>query len=276
MWKTWSAGVDWVTATSKPGSPHEDGLVAVSLDAISDNVREGHSERLVRRLGYDGVQAGSVFIGQRDDGLMVQAGGAASHRLAMKLKEVVPDVKITRLDFEVTVQGAEAEPHRARAAYKTLEAASFRTAEERQVSCQLIHRPRHGDTLYIGSRTAARFSRIYDKTAEQRGQVAPNLWRYEVEQKRKTARDAWAAWCEADSPTRLALNVVVATFQAQGLDMDFVEHSEPQRLPSSYEPTDDERRMAWLKTHVSRTAQRMADVHGSEAVAKALGLKSWK
>jgi DNA relaxase NicK len=188
------------------------------------------------------------------------------------LKEVNPNAKITRLDYELTVQGDEEDPNVARRLYKALEKVDFRPKGGRQTSCQLVFSPKRGSTIYIGARSSAGFCRIYDKSLEQRGKIAPRLWRYEGEYKRTLATSGWEAFCESSDTVGLARDVVVATMQSKGVDMDFVENAEPRRLPSRYEPTDDARRLEWLASHVSKTAQRLCATQGRHAVANALGI----
>jgi DNA relaxase NicK len=276
MWKTWSAGVDWITATAKPGSPREDAVVSVALEALSQNVREGHTERLQSRLGYRGVQAAGVFLGQRHDGVMLQASGSVAHRVALRLREVDHKVKVTRLDFEVSLQDGSGTSNPVTAALEASEKARSAETGKRQGSYQLVRDHRRGSTFYAGSRASPRFGRIYDKSAEQRGKIEPNIWRWEIEHKGIVARRNWSAFVDAESPVRLAGAVVRATFDSKGIPMPEFDDGTEQRLVSTYEPTDTERQFAWLKTHVARTAQKLAETHGAERVATALGLKCWK
>ena len=273
MWKTFSSGVDWFTTTAGKDSDEIGALDDLGLELLSESLKEAHQIHKQNIEGYQGTRMGSVFVGFRNDGMMLQVTGGAAHQAAGRLKERVPNAKLSRIDFEITVQGEDGDEHHARRLYREIDAKDFRTPKGRRFSAEVKHRPRRGDTLYVGSPTSDRYGRVYNKTAEQRGKVAPNLWRYEVEHHRKPAQKAWAAFCASDSPTSITRDVVVATFEDKGLDMSFVDNSTPHRLPTSYEPTDDERRLEWLSSHVSKTVRQLEDRLGAEAVAKALGLK---
>jgi hypothetical protein len=276
VWKTYSSGVDWVTTTAPLHSDECDKTEDLALTTLSEQLRDGHRMRPQKRLQFDGLATPHVFVGRSTTHQMVQVSGGIAHRFALRLREEVKNARVTRLDFEATLRDKIPDEKRAREAFKAAEAKDFRTPSGRQVVADIKCRPRCGDTLYIGARTSDRFGRFYNKSAESGGTLEDGLWRCECEQKGKIAPLSWSAFCESESPSQLAFNVVKATFQDWGFAFDLPDEGEVVRLPTVYEATDEERTERWFREMISSTAQKIEERRGAGYVEKLLGLKSAK
>ncbi len=274
MWKTHSAGVDWLTTTSQINTKECEKSEDVALTTLSEALRDGHKLKPQNRLGFSGMGAGHVFVGRSSTHQMVQVGGNVAHRFALRLREENEDAKVTRIDFEVTLRDDQEDERRARAAFKALEEKDFRTAQGRQTVASIISRPRNGDTLYIGSRVSESYCRFYNKSLESGGALGNGLWRCEREQKGATARMAWEAFCVSGAPTELCYNVVKAAFQDAGFCYELPDQGEVVRLETIRDVTDDERQQRWFREMISRTAQEQEARHGEGHVERLLGLKS--
>src|ERR1051325_2372516 len=49
-------------------------------------------------------------------------------------------------------------------------------------------------TVELGSRSSPRYVRVYNKTAESRGEYPPNCWRWEIELKQAESEHEHALW----------------------------------------------------------------------------------
>lgn len=270
--QVYDSGVDWLTLSFPAGNEHLDRAMRrseLALQALSggmENIKESCWQ------GYAGFQSYGYFSGIREDGLIIRASGREA-KLAEKIcREESWDARCTRLDLQVTCKvDREADDFGERVQSQVAAAeAAIPKQRQKNLAAYKVRGASSGGT--IGSRTSERYSRFYDKTAEQRGKVEPGLWRFEVEFKGQQARLMYKMLMQAASGRWLALSVVKTTFELHGVDMGWIGASEPLELPSTYRQNDDERRLNWLKSHVSKTVAELIERGHKEQVLEALGL----
>lgn len=70
-----------------------------------------------------------------------------------------------------------------------------------------------------------------------------------------------------------ACSIVKAEFEGHGVDMAFVESATGIEMPSSYEPTSEEKKLGWLENHVRSSVLWLIERGKRDDVIKALGLQ---
>ncbi len=276
MWIMWDSAIDWITATAPCGTNEAEKLEDCALSALGRMQHAGHTLQRRSFEGYIGLQCGSVFFGQRDDGCLARVSGAPAHPFASELAEVAARVNVTRLDLQNTIQSETDVPTHARDTLRFLEDEHEKSGSKKPLNVEYKRRQKKGDCLWIGSRTSPRFFRIYDKTREQNGLVPPNLWRYEVEFKAKQAAQVWRTMVQSHCSTKVITEIVVAGFALKGIDLSWIEHAEPRRLPSSYQKTDIERKLRWIQRNVSRTSKELVEAGYGDVLRHWLGFEDAK
>lgn len=129
-----------------------------------------------------------------------------------------------------------------------------------------------GATTYVGSRTSAQFMRLYDKGAESKIGHLTGLWRYEVETKDERAGAVARALFSQRQSDKASAGFVYHAFDRQGVKPAFAPPVDAPHVEHTRDETDDERRIKWLREHVSKTVSRLI-ASGLEAeVRAALGL----
>jgi DNA relaxase NicK len=124
----------------------------------------------------------------------------------------------------------------------------------------------------IGSRSSTNYNRIYNKTLEQNGRVAPRLVRFENECKGKRAVHAWKMFTASAQPYYLSCSIVKAEIESVGVNMDWLATGEKVEFASSWEPTNTEKQLNWFRHNVRPTVLQLVDKIGREEVLLALGL----
>lgn len=272
MLTVYDSGIDWLTLSFPAGSEEIDRAMRRSELAMMalDQGRNGIKKQSVQ--GYDGYACYGYFSGIREDGLLIRASGREAKLAETICREENWDARCTRLDLQITVEDRGGENDIGVRVQKEIAAAEAALPEKQRRNLAIYKIRGRDSGLTIGSRTSQRYSRIYDKSLEQRHKIAPNLWRFEVEFKGQQARLMYKMLMQAVSGRWLALSVVKTTFELHGVDMSFVGNSEPLELPSQYRQNDDERRLNWLKSHVNRTVQELKSRGLENEVREALGL----
>jgi DNA relaxase NicK len=220
--------------------------------------------------GYDGVKCGAVFLGERDDGFCTYASGWQSDLWAY----IVPidRWRPSRLDLQVT--GLFEVPPEAYAQT----AAQAAVEHRRQYSRGRPHRITltegfgRGDTLMLGSRTSEKYGRLYDKHLESKGEYPPGAWRFEVETKAETAREAFTALRATDDREKLIASIVGTFFVDRGVHFPVNVQTERQALHLGTIERSDERSLRWLRQHVRPTVQRLLAAGRKSDILDALGL----
>lgn len=176
---------------------------------------------------YRGVRAGQLFAGvaKQNDKIhgIFDVSGSEAHSIMVAETPTGLDIKSTRIDLQVTIQLLPEYQYRAREFKDLLEAADWATAQGTRLhkrKATLIEGPSEFglDTVYIGSRTTDRFSRVYVKEDLEKNQYL----RFEVEFKSERA------------------NLVYQECLTDGRNVAAILHGEWERIP----PVEVE---AWLK-----------------------------
>ncbi len=272
MVQLWDAGIDYLTMTFAPDhAQYNQAAELIRRECRKSASKEFPLEPFAWN-GYVGYKQGKVSTGERADGAIIRVSGLRSRHIGDLLKHHGIKGKATRLDFQTTGQTTIAGTDFLKSLQGTINAATGKDAGSNARNTA-IYKIRGSDTGYtIGSRSSESYCRIYDKTAEQHGKVAPNLIRFENELKGRKADYAWKMYLSSANGYWLNCSIVKAEMERYGVNMDWLATGERCEMPSSYEPSNTQKRIGWLKYHVRPTVQRLVGVIGRDAVLEILGL----
>jgi DNA relaxase NicK len=150
-----------------------------------------------------------------------------------------------------------------------------KSLQSRPYKMRLIDGKGDGDTLYLGSRSSALFTRIYDKEREQlTDEGYKSSLRYECECKERLAFDTYQRCIATGYSSASCVAVLVGLLLGRGIHALGVGGSSvvvtaPSQLPIS----TVENSLTWLEKQVSPTVRRLVREGYEEEVLHALGLE---
>lgn len=269
-----SAGVDYLTLTAT--AAHNQAALWEHGESFMAHMVEGQGAEVkpAEVMGYRGFQVEAVMLGKRDDSVMLRASSDTADDLWRFVLQRERCWNVRRIDAQVTGQFADD-----REGYgRTVEAQAL-AHRERQKSGSHGRIETHrgngrGDSCTIGARSSGRYLRCYDKTREQRNEVAPGLWRWEVEYKAELAvKTAELVSCAASSRGAI-IALVESEFKRKGVNVPW-RSGEALRVPTvGLGKTDDEKRLRWLIMQVKPVVGRLVKAYGQDVILAALGLEA--
>ncbi len=256
----------------KPG--HKDYVRAMTLVRAEQRLSVAEKADIKKGgiHGYTGEKTEHLFWGEREDGLFVRATGGAAKRISARFKAAKITGQASRIDFQTTGKRGAAEDDyfdRMQQAVAARALCCGRVARLNSAAYK-VGGAHSGSTF--GARSSARYFRLYDKTLEQRGKVAPGLVRFEGEYKAARAVQGWDMFVSAAQPYWLAVSLMKAEFSSFGINMDWLAGSEQVEMPSAYEPSSLEKKLHWLEHHVRPSVQDLINAGRRDEILHALGL----
>lgn len=266
------AGVDYLTLTAT--AAHNQAALWGHGDVFMGSVAEPTKQtpKSAEVMGYRGWQLEGVFVGTRDDSVMLRASSGRAHELWRYMLQQERCFNVRRIDIQVT--GKFDADHEGYGREVEAQALAHREAQKSGTHGRIeTHRGNgRGDTCTIGSRSSNRYLRCYDKTREQRNEVEPGLWRWEVEYKAELAVKAHDTLVLQSGRLPAIIGLVASEFTRKGVLPPW-RTSEVVRVPTvGLEKTDDERRLRWLIMQVKPVVSRLTNVYGQNVILAALGL----
>lgn len=263
------ASVDWITATANE-SPRGESLVALGKALLGQAIRTGDLERSFDWRGYYLRRAGSVAIGVRADGVMLQiSGDQAGSYFASVLES---SNHLARLDLQVTVKTPRYDSCVAGDAY--LRAVDGKAKNGHPPTFTFMENSGGGSTLYVGSRKSEMYGRLYDKQAESHERRYANCWRYEVELKNDHATDLGQRLAHSRDAYGTIVSYVHRWYTDRGVAPLFSSDTLYVPVPQPARRTDSERKLAWLRSQVSPTVSELIAAGHYAKVLEALSLDS--
>jgi hypothetical protein len=249
-------------------------LIQLSEAYGEEQEGEGYGKKEWKFQGYTGEATEGQAYGSRHDGWCFQWSGHSAHRMAIRLREVPGAFNLTRCDYQVTERQKESQSRQAFRMYQRVRRFEARQPARKAVAVDICEHPRNGWTCYIGARTSPRFSRSYDKTAEQRGRVESGLVRHELQCNGEMAQKTYEACANSGSTHKFCIDIVTAHLQAHGIDDEWMRDASPMRMPSSYKPPDDERFLEHFGRCYAKRVNEMRRRGKLQAVVDALQLSN--
>jgi DNA relaxase NicK len=176
------SGVDYLTATAKQDHNIER-LAEIGRALAESQHYDGFIARPCSFSGYEGMQVGHVYYGERQDGCILRLGSyvAQSH-----YKRVVQHAdNITRIDLQCTYRTGPKPMQVIARHFRQMR--NHNTAYKKAPGVSLFIGGDDSRTLYSGSRASDCYGRIYDKGLESGQPQFAGSVRYEVEFKGKRA-----------------------------------------------------------------------------------------
>ena len=272
-----STGVDYVTATQilSGGRPQLQTLVSRWLASERD---AGNDIREFNSHGYHGLAAGSVAAGTNGTRFLVKLAGAEAQAHAADLIEHADS--ISRLDLQTTVRLT----HCPLSFAERIERAALRHKHKHQLKfdVDLRRHDRRGKTVYLGARSSERFIRIYDKGAESRLPELAQCWRAECEFHKPLSMSRATQICKMGFDDAWVSQVVSWELCRRGVRWPQLLDGAVTEQPSqtNRKRTDAAARVAWLRTQVRPTIEKLRGAGFMDQCLDALGitaeeLKGW-
>lgn len=238
-----------------------------AMDTLSPQVSETQ-----RRMQYEGLAKGSVFVGSAMQGermhYLFQASGSIAQP-ALNLTSPLT-ANCTRIDIQITMLPPVNYHHRS--VYEALK----RT--EDAPHCSIVESGDGLDTIYVGRRSARRFLRIYLKLADD-----GRRWlRFEAEYKRELAHSIREELRQADDTQRLMASLLLGELQFTPILLSllhgFVERLElitdKGRQPSDNRVATSGKTYRWLASQVNPAIMRAMYDHDEGPAVRKL-VRAW-
>ena len=262
-----SSGLDWVTATASK-EHHQLFMVTLGTKWLRDQEAAGYEVTPMAWQGYTGMRVEGVTVGTRADGVLVRLSGPTAHQHGDQLIRLADHV--SRIDYEVTTRDTAA-------ALDWADAIASKLREDPRIASgrtSLTHVTDNagGHTLYLGRRISDRFFRVYNKTAESKGEWPPGAWRFEVEYKGRRAETHAARIAGQEWQAHKAADAVKSAFRDYGVVLPFPYIGADHRDFAPRRQTDDEKRLKYLGTVVRPMVRKLRDAYGATTLRELLDL----
>ncbi len=265
------SGIDYIAFTMLPNNVEADNMKDWFELMQTEAELNGDERKTTNAQGYDGWRTTHLSYGVRHDGYWFRASGDIANRVGAELLEMRARIKPTRIDVQVTLL-AEGSWGRFASAMRTMVRQHEQKMELKETSAvNLIETPKTGDTCYIGSRKSTRQFRGYDKTAEQRGKIPGQQYRLELQLTQQQARSIWIEFYRGADFGDLAKGYVSGYLIKHGLYKPWKDDDAPISLPSTYDPTSDERRLNWFLNQVVLSWWKIANEDYKRQILTAMG-----
>lgn len=263
------AGIDWITCTATSPAGRSN-LTRLWAKYSAQESRKGAATKKSAFQGFQGAGCGAVFFGRREEVLLFRVSSSLADEVFPELDH--QEVKLTRIDLQLTFRLAAYNGRIAEELADRRERARQDPAAPLVPSQSLLKGFGRGDTLTIGSRSSPRYGRIYDKQKESATEAYERCWRYEIEYKRVMAPKV-AQWL-AGQPDRAAAIVGAVKGEFEGWGIECPTNAAPARVAGSIgrRTFDTDRALAWLRSQVAPSVEKLLGTVGPFDILEALGL----
>jgi hypothetical protein len=263
------SGIDWLTVKAE-GIERGRDLQLLAWHILEENAATLPAPRAARLRQYEGWRAGPVGLMVHEEGTLLSLAGHFAQRY-FELAAAI-NCAATRIDLAVDVMLSEP-VLAATSAYARL----VRDTEQEERAgykskFSLITSSDGGSTLYLGRRSSAHFSRLYDKGIESETERTGLLWRYEVEYKQAAARSCFLAVNHTENRNDLICGLVYRHFLDRGVEPLFHIDSRPAKLQREAANKTHLDALNWLARQVKPTVARLRLAEYEKEVYNALGL----
>lgn len=267
-----TAGLDWLTMTLGSGALLDQVWLEKGLRCIDEVVKDGHELEYSNLMGYEGVRAGGCFVGTRIDGHMMQFSGRYADLYYDRTYRY--DAHYSRLDAQVTVQFKNMPKRIAKEAYRDATTENETIPITRRRKLWIIVGSDGGDTFYCGSTSADARGRLYNKEVQSEDTNYTRCWRYEVQLRNQAAMGLIGSLqTRPTDRTQFLSDWVAIWWEKRGIHTPWtVDDAQLVIPPIKTLPTDDERKLNWLKHQVSPTVRYLLTKIDKSVILELLGL----
>jgi len=264
--ETVSIGVDWMTATVRPGVKATL-LMNLVEQWYEDRQNDGYQGSAWKWNGYSGSTTDGISFGRRDDGYLIRVSGDVALNRWRMLGKYADN--ISRLDLQVTGLDDRLDVDWTQTAKRTSELEARILAGMTRTT--LTTSTPSGSTYTIGSRSSERYLRIYDKTAESNGLWPSTCWRWEIEYKAGLADRVAERLLVADRPENMILSRLWQDFSQWLITVPCPSVGPGWRPMQVREESSDQRRLQWLRRCIRPMVDKMSQSFDVTTLSEALG-----
>lgn len=261
------AGIDYFTSTATDESTAQ--LLMLKSENLS--MQESNRGFIIKpwsMFGYNGWKCGRLQYGHRDNGAICRLSSdlAASHWFDVwQITE-----RCTRVDVQATVRVTDG-PSEAVARMRET-ASQFYAGRNDGPRITLWSDSTGGSTLYLGVRTSALYFRAYNKEVESGLDEFEGCVRLELEIKNRLTLSAIASLFEGESVQAGILSIIAGYLEAHGISCNWSSVERRWLCQRSLIASDCLNSLAWLRSSVAPTVQRLKDAGFESEAREALGL----
>lgn len=262
------SAIDYVTCTYSGSERSLEVMRGRASSWLNEREREGFRRKPWNGLGYSGSIADGITVGYRDGSMLIRLSGKmASKRGPVALTWAT---NVARLDIQATFQDIDLDRDWARLIRSHMSQRPGVDVGVPQV--KLVTMEPRGSTVYVGSRVSHRMMRVYDKYEESEHAYPPGSWRVEMEYKQDVARRVTSHLAgRSYSPSCIVETLLgEADHHAMVLPIPFPDLRWRPIVVNV--PTDDERRIEWLRSSIRPMVERMLETTDLDTLTNALGL----
>lgn len=173
-----AAGPDWFAATVAAERADYMHVRNRWYDVFRNELAYAEYQEGAYRLGYDGNQAGKVFIGDRTDGTMIQVTSQGAYRHWVDLSQ--SGGRCSRLDLQVTTIVPDPDDDLVHKYITQAASGNERLPSGRKRKIRHNQDSDGGWSVYIGSRQSDALGVVYNKHAESADEYPAGAVRFEV------------------------------------------------------------------------------------------------
>jgi hypothetical protein len=258
---------DWITATGKAEGKGAD-LFAFGMDQLNADHRVGAKLREWHWQGYAGFHSGNWSCGWGREGAIVvasQEGSEIGYRTLAHLAD-----HWSRCDVCVTGIDAGGEWSPVAEYWNSVKPGTPRKANAPE--CTMILNTKSGATFYIGQRSSAFYTRVYNKHVESDGEYPPGTWRFELEMKRHASESEQARIIAGGTARRSPSDLVATELLRQGFRAPWPNNAPIDRAKMPPRTKEVDRTITWLQDQVAPSVEFVVRQVGVRAAREALKL----
>jgi hypothetical protein len=261
------ARCDWITATGKKTGQASD-LFDFAHAQLDAETNAGGKLESWHFQGYSGFQSGCWRVGWGREGSIAIASQEQAAIAARSLAKVSDH--FSRIDYCVTGISSSSEYDPAVDYYSRIvnDVDRPRNAPE----AELRQRSKGSATFYLGERSAAYYTRVYNKHVESDGEYPPGSWRFEVEMKRHASEFEHSRLKEMLPTEQDVLSKVATELIRQGLPPPWKSDAPVDRARTPVRKQTADKVLTWLERAVSPSIEFAAAARGRKRVIQALKL----
>jgi hypothetical protein len=209
--------------------------------------------------GYHGYKTRHWFAGERQDGHIFQASSAPAKTACEIVAEIGADCRASRCDWQTTIQRPIEFSNTYAVIREEIRRRETAAGTDKVRAVTLVETDGRGDSVTVNAGSSCRTLTFYNKSAEQRHRVAPRLMRVELRTRKEQARGTFETFRKCGDQRALSRSLVADMMQRVGLPCPFADIEAGLTLPTSYEQTDTERRVKWLRETVAPVVRKIED-----------------
>lgn len=263
-----SSGTDWLTVTEVTG-PRAKDLEMIAYDIQQQFIPRDALPKSWKGQGYTGHTIGGLAFGTRNDH---EAILRLSGELARKAYPAIAIdwTRVTRIDLQVTVAFKQRDDRMALRKYEELRNS---TKSGKIDSPYKLISSNTGDTLYFGKRTHATMLRFYDKSLDYGMEQTGYAWRYEVEYKKRKAKNIAKTVAFMKDPYSEIAALVAAEYKARDFKPAFYSTGTVTAMEVGLAYKTPTSQLKWLEKCVAPVVTKLIDLGYEDQVINKLRLR---